>query len=136
MIKFLSSWIEQITVAVILVSIFEMILPNGNIKKYVKMILSIYVVFNIIYPFVDSKALYNFDINDITNLTENSISNLNVNSNSKSLNQENMDNRLESLYIEEIENNIKNKLDELGYNTKKCKVDAVLSKEKSNSRNK
>lgn len=136
MIKFLSSWIEQIAVAVILVSIFEMILPNGNIKKYVKIILSIYVVFNIIYPFVDSKALYNFDINDITNLTENSIYNLNVNSNSKSLNQENVDNRLESLYIEEIENNIKSKLDELGYNTKKCKVDAVLSKEKSNSRNK
>ena len=116
MIKFLSSWIEQIAVAVILVSIFEMILPNGNIKKYVKMILSIYVVFNIIYPFVDSKALYNFDINDITNLTENSISNLNVNSNSRSIQEVNINEveignkKNDSKTVSEEIDNIKNLL--------------------------
>ena len=42
MIEFLSKWIEGIAIAVIIASIFEMILPNGNIKKYVKAI-SLYV---------------------------------------------------------------------------------------------
>ena len=47
MIEFLSKWIEGIAIAVIIASIFEMILPNGNVKKYVKVILSIYIVFSI-----------------------------------------------------------------------------------------
>ena len=48
MIKFLSSWVEGIAIAVIVASIFEMILPNGNIKKYVKIVLGIFIIFNII----------------------------------------------------------------------------------------
>ena len=35
MINFLSDWIEQIAIAVIIVSIFELILPKGNLKKYI-----------------------------------------------------------------------------------------------------
>ena len=45
MIEFLSNWIQGIAIAVIIASIFEMLLPNGNIKKYVKVILGIYIVF-------------------------------------------------------------------------------------------
>ena len=39
MIKFLKNWVQQIVVATIIVSIFELILPEGNLKKYVKVIL-------------------------------------------------------------------------------------------------
>ena len=59
---FLRNWIEQIALAVIIVSIFEMLLPSGKTKKYIKMVLGIFIVFSIISPFVDSKALYNLDI--------------------------------------------------------------------------
>ena len=38
MIEFLGKWIEGIAISVIIASIFEMLLPDGNIKKYVKMI--------------------------------------------------------------------------------------------------
>ena len=41
MINFLSNWIEQIAIAVIIVSIFELILPKGNLKKYIDIILII-----------------------------------------------------------------------------------------------
>ena len=61
MIEFLSKWIEGIAIAAIVASIFEMILPNGNIKKYVKVILGIYIVFSIISPFSGSKVKGNFD---------------------------------------------------------------------------
>lgn len=72
MINFLSNWVEGIAIAVIIASIFEMIIPKGNIKKYIKMILGIYVIFSIISPFVDSKALYSINVSEvIDDYTEN-----------------------------------------------------------------
>ena len=62
MIKFLSSWVEGIAIAVIVASIFEMILPNGNIKKYVKIVLGIFIIFNIISPFVSGNVFNSFDL--------------------------------------------------------------------------
>ena len=58
MIKFLSTWIGQITISVIIVSIFEMVLPSGNIKKYIKVILSVYIIYCMISPFVNNKNLF------------------------------------------------------------------------------
>ena len=51
--------------SIIIASIFEMIIPKGNIKKYIKMILGIYVIFSIISPFVDSKALYSINVSEV-----------------------------------------------------------------------
>ena len=127
MIHFLSSWVEQMAIGIAIISIFEMILPNGKLKKYVKMILGVYVVFNIISPFVNSDALYNFREESIENYTQNLITN------SSNINQESMDKRLEILYIEQIETNIANKVSELGYDTEKCKVEAVLNSKNANS---
>lgn len=127
MIHFLSSWVEQMAIGIAIISIFEMILPNGKLKKYVKMILGVYVIFNIISPFVNSDALYNFSEESIENYTQNLITN------SSNINQESMDRRLEILYIEQIETNIANKVGELGYDTEKCKVEAVLNSKNTNS---
>lgn len=128
MINFLSNWAEQIVIAVIIVSIFEMILPKGNLSKYIKMVLGVYIVFNIISPFVNSDALYSFNELNI----ENYANDLNNNSSGK-VNQESMDLRLKKLYIEQIETNIKNKVDELGYIAERCKVDAELDSNNSNT---
>ena len=67
MINFLTNWIEGIAIAVIIASIFEMLLPDGNIKKYIKVILGIYIVFNIISPFTNCKSINSFDISDELN---------------------------------------------------------------------
>lgn len=50
MIKYISSWAEQIIIAVIIVTIIEMILPKGNSKKYIKTILGVYILYTIISP--------------------------------------------------------------------------------------
>lgn len=50
MIKFISSWAEQIILAVIVITILEMILPNGNSKKYIKTIMGVYILYTIISP--------------------------------------------------------------------------------------
>lgn len=125
MIEFLETWIGQIAVSVILVSVFEMILPNGNLKKYIKSILGIYIIYCIITPFVNKEKLFELDKFDIQKYATNNIIQSNIN-------QESMDKRLENLYVEELERNINTKIIEYGYEIYKCKIDANLSSNKEN----
>ena len=39
MIEVISSWAKSLGVAIVLVSIIEMILPNNKTKKYIRMVL-------------------------------------------------------------------------------------------------
>lgn len=121
MINFLSSWAKSLTLAIIIVSILEMLLPNNKTKKYVKMIMGVYILFNIISPFI--KNVQAFDLNkiDIEKYANN------ITSENIVVDQTSMDKRLEDLYIKEIQKNIKNKIEEKGYIVNKCKVDAVIS---------
>lgn len=67
MIAFFSSWAQGIIVAVIVATIVELLLPNGSSKKYVKVVVGIYILFSIIAPVVNKFA--NQDINtEIFNL--------------------------------------------------------------------
>lgn len=50
MISYISSWAQQVIICVIVVTILEMILPNGNSKKYIKTIIGVYVLYVIISP--------------------------------------------------------------------------------------
>ncbi len=63
MISFLSSWAKSLGVAIVIVSILEMILPNNKTKKYIRMVMGVYIIFNIIAPFIDNKDL--LDLNEI-----------------------------------------------------------------------
>lgn len=121
MINFLSNWIEQITISVIIVSIFELILPNGSIKKYIKIVLGIYIVFSIISPFVDSKALYNIENAKVDAFIDN------IEKESKTqINQKSMDTRLEELYLKQLEEDINKNVKEFGYEVYKCEIEADL----------
>ena len=127
MIKFLSNWVQQIALAVIIVSIFELILPNGNLKKYIKIILGIYVIFCLISPFVDSQALYKLQNVDLSEYVENETQTQN-----STVNQESMDLRLSQLYIEELEKDIKKRVEENEYKMVKCNIDANLKTSSNN----
>ena len=61
MIEFLSSWAKGLGVAIVIVSILEMFLPNNKTKKYIRMIMGIYIIFNIISPFIKNKDIFNFN---------------------------------------------------------------------------
>ena len=122
-IDFLSNWSEQIVVAVIIATIIEMILPNNKNKKYIKMVIGIYVLFNIVSPFIKNNSVFSFENLDLESYT--------VKATDDTINQETMDERLQELYIQELEKNIKEKIKEQGYETNKCKIDAVLIDEKN-----
>ena len=92
MINFLSSWVKNLCLALIVVSILEMLLPNNKTKKYVKMVMGLYILFSIIAPFVENSSELKFDIEDLYEKYSTETSTI-----SESTDQTSMDNRLNEL---------------------------------------
>ena len=65
MIEFISSWAKSLGLAIVIVSILEMLLPNNKNKKYIRMVMGIYILFNIVSPFISNKDIFNIEDLDI-----------------------------------------------------------------------
>ena len=104
MINFLSSWAEQVILAVIIATILELILPNSKNKKYVRMVIGVYVLFNIISPIIKNKEKLVFSEIDLDKYI----------TTSTKVEQSSMDARLKKIYLDELENNIKSKFKNAG----------------------
>lgn len=50
--NWISNWIQGIIIAVIIGTIIEMLLPEGNCKKYVKVVIGVYILFSIVSPVI------------------------------------------------------------------------------------
>lgn len=115
MIKWLSSWGQGIIVAVTVSAIIEMLLPNGNIKKYVRVIIGIYILFTIISPVISKLPNGKIDVNEIldTSKYEKQIvqSNENISKKIEASNSK----TIKDIYISNLEKDIKVKLEEKGY---------------------
>ena len=119
MIEFFSSWAKGIGVTVVIISIIEMLLPNNNSKKYIRMVLGIYLIFNIVSPVIKNKDILN--VNNI-NLNETTIS-----TSSEEVDQTSMNKRIKKLYEQKLEKDITKKLKEKGYEVKLCSVTTQVS---------
>ena len=119
MIEFFSSWAKGLGLSIVIISILEMLLPNNNTKKYIRMVMGLYVIFTIISPLIDNKEI--FDVNNID------LEAYTTNQNSSRIDQTSMDKRIEELYIEELEKDITKKVEEKGYIVTNCKADAKIS---------
>ena len=128
MIEFLSSSIKSLGVAIIIVSILEMLLPNNKIKKYIRMVMGIFILFNIIAPFIQNKD--KFDLNEIS--LENFTQTETVNS--TDVNQVSMNQRIEKLYTQEMEKDITKKVEEKGYVVEDCNVIANIKDEENETK--
>ena len=121
MIEVLNSWAKGIGFAIVIVAILEMLLPNNKTKKYIKVVMGIYILFSIISPFIKNKDLFeenNFDITKYANYS----------AETTSVNQTSMDERIQELYTEELEKDITEKVEKQGYSVSKCKVNADITK--------
>lgn len=125
MIELMSSWIKGLGLAIVMVSVLEMLLPNNKTKKYVRMVMGLYILFTIISPFLSKER--KFDINDI-NLDE-----YTTTQTSTTIDQSSMNERIKELYIQELEKDIMQKLKEKGYEVTSCKVKAEISEEAEDS---
>ena len=124
MINFMSSWAEQIVLAVIVATIIELILPKSKNKKYIQMVIGIYILFNIISPIIDNKEVFSLEQYDIENYT---------NQSKYEVDQISMDKRLEKIYLEELEDIVISKFEENNIEVVKCKVDAILNTNNKNA---
>ncbi len=64
----ISDWAGGIIVAVIIGTIIEMILPEGNSKKYIKVVIGVYVLFTIVSPIITKFTGKNIEVSDILEL--------------------------------------------------------------------
>ena len=122
MISFLRVWANQIIVAVIIATILEMLLPEGKNKKYIKMIIGIYVLFCIINPIITKATGTNLDISkfdyekyfdkDVIETTSQEFEN----NNSKLIKQ---------AYIDNIKNDIKTKIKQKGYEVISLEIEII-----------
>jgi len=102
-----------------------MLLPDNKMKKYIRTVMGVFIVFNIISPIVENRNLLNieqFDIESYTNKTQ---------STSSEINQTSMDERIQDLYIQELEKDITKKLNEKGYEVTRCRVSTNILNGKS-----
>lgn len=122
MIDFLKTWTNQIIIAVIVATIIEMLLPNGNNKKYIKMIIGIYVLFNVIQPILSKFTGNNLNLSSFNykdyfdeSILETSTQEFEHN-NSKLIKQ---------AYINNIEEDIKVKIKQKGYEVLNCNLNII-----------
>lgn len=110
MVSFISSWAQQIIFAVIIGTILQMLLPDGKNKKYIKIIIGVYVLFAIISPVVGK----NIDLNlDEFNLT--------LENTTTSLDETNQD-EITNLYTVNLKQDIISKLSNKGYGCEKVEL--------------
>ena len=103
MVSFISSWAQQIIFAVIIGTILQMLLPEGKNKKYIKIVIGVYVLFAVISPVIGK----NIDLNlDEFNLSANS---------AESSLDETSQNQINDLYTTNLKQDIILKLKNKGY---------------------
>lgn len=114
MIEFLSSWAQGIIVAVIIATLIEMILPNGSSKKYVKVVIGMYILFTIVSPIIKKVGGKDIDLNTIDiekyeqqiAKSDNTISRKFEDNNTRSI---------KDIYVSNLKADISAKLKEKGY---------------------
>ena len=115
MIEFLSSWAQGIIVAVIIATLIEMILPNSSSKKYVKVVIGMYILFTIVSPII--KKLGGKDINLNTINIEKYEQQILKSDNTISRKFEDNNTRsIKDIYVSNLKADISAKLKEKGYN--------------------
>ena len=121
MIDFFSSWAKSLGLAIVVVSILEMLVPNNKMKKYIRMVMGIFILFNIISPIIENKDILDLNSIDFSQYTTDY-----ENATNEKIDQTSMDERIAQLYKEEIEKDIIKKVEEQGFKVNNCKVSVNL----------
>lgn len=117
MITWLSGWAQGIIVAVVIATIIELILPNGSSKKYIKVVIGIYILFTIISPVIRKVKGNNFDVNEILSAEEYEQKLAQNDNTIWSKFEANNSRTIKDIYISNLTTDIETKLKEKGYGT-------------------
>jgi len=118
--EWISSWIQGIIIAVIIGAIIEMILPEGNSKKYIKVVIGVYIMFSVVSPVISKISGNEFKVSDKFDLEKY----VEVSaSESKQDLQISQDEQIKQLYIDTLKKDMKEKIKTKGHNTKNIEID-------------
>ncbi len=110
MLSFISSWAQQIIFAVIIGVIIQMLLPEGKSKKYIKIVIGVYVLFSVINPVVGKDIdlnLENLALNIETNTSETEV---------------NTGDSINEIYVTNLNQDVISKLKNKGYGCEKVEL--------------
>ena len=111
MLEWFRSWATGIVIAVIIATIIEMILRHSTSKKYIKIIIGIFIVYTVISPVIGS--FKGEDLNNyikVENYIQSSSNALQTNEVS-----DNAQSSIKKIYAQNLQNDLKIKLKEKGY---------------------
>ena len=111
LIKFINSWAQGIILAVIIATIIEIIIPEGNNKKYVKTVIGLYILFTIIYPLITKISNNKLNFDSIIAKTSKEVSMYD----SKVANSIETNTYIENTYKNNLKEKIKGEIEEKGY---------------------
>ena len=114
MINWLSNWAEAIIIAVIIGTIIEMLLPEGNCKKYIKVVIGIYVMFTIVNPIITKISGKEITVSEILELNE-YISQAEESIKTQNEIEIENENNIMEIYVSGIKQDIKLNMEEKGY---------------------
>lgn len=114
MINWLSNWAEAIIIAVIIGTIIEMLLPEGNCKKYIKVVIGIYVMFTIVNPIITKISGKEITVSEILELDE-YISQAEESIKTQNEIEIENENNIMEMYVSGIKQDIKLNMEEKGY---------------------
>lgn len=109
MINDISKWAGSIVIAVIVVTILEMLLPEGKNKKYIKTVMGIYILFTIISPIVKTVSGKDIDIESLIEVPNSTVETNNISMQTNA--------SIENIYISNLKKDISSKLKQKGYLT-------------------
>lgn len=112
--EWISNWIQAIIIAVIISTIIEMILPEGTSKKYIKVVIGVYILFSMISPVINKVTGKDFRVSDIFDLDEYIEVSKNGETMKKNLEDQNQDS-IKEIYISSLKNDIKEKIENKEY---------------------
>ena len=95
MIDFINGWAKQIIICLMIVIIFELIIPEGKNKKYIKMVMGLFILYSIISPFFGDK-INNIRFNEIV-----------IETSQENFNNISTDKVVANIYEDKIKTNIK-----------------------------
>lgn len=122
MIDWISGWAEAIIVVVIIATIIEMILPEGSCKKYIKVVIGVYILFTIISPVISKFTGKSLAVSDMLDLNK-YINEVKEKESTQNILQEENAASIRDIYIGNLKADIKNKLKGKGYITNSIELD-------------
>ena len=120
----INSWAQGIILAVIIATIIEIILPEGNNKKYIKTVIGIYILFVMIHPLVSKISNKNLDIDKVIKDTTSKMNEYKTEDLSLQTNK-----YIEETYLEKMKEDITEKIQEKGYDINFLNLDIEIENE-------